>query len=276
MESNTGGSERADKVPVKNINQPAEAIKEQPPSRPQFASVLPPVLSAPAVLHSYSSMSSKSTINNQNPAPVVMTTFPHHTDLGAVFRAHTTNTYSQQSSEMLPASALSCEQVMSSQTLTPRVQPAPLFDMSLPKKSEVGLRFQVWNCVKVNIFPQVKFLDKDVHGFFDTSNNTVCRTSLDLCFHQEKADLNEARDWWTSARPWVFKTHTDAWNNAIKRMKITYTSKWSAFFVPKGCYLLSCVLLFSLQQRLFLHAKIFLFLFPTPTRKTLFLSPSSS
>ena len=58
--------------------------------------------------------------------------------------------------------------------------------MSLSKKSDVGLRFQVRNCVKVNIFPKVKFLDKDVHGSFDTSDKTVCRTLLDLCFHQEK------------------------------------------------------------------------------------------
>ena len=66
--------ERVDEVPVKNTtNQPPAAI-EQPPSRPQFASVQPPVLFAPPVLHSYSSMSSsKSTINNHNPAQVVVT-----------------------------------------------------------------------------------------------------------------------------------------------------------------------------------------------------------
>ena len=137
---------------------------------------------------------------------------------------------------MRPESALSCEQVMSIQTLTPRVQPVPCFDMSLTKQSEQGLRFQVRNCVKDNIFPKVKFLDKDVHGTFDTANKTVCRTLLDYCFHHEKANLKEARDWWTSARPWVFKTHTDARNNAIKGMKISYTSKLSATYCRVYCY----------------------------------------
>ena len=158
-------------------------------------------------------MSSKSTIS-KNPAQVVVTTLPHHTDLGAVFRAQSTNTHSQQSSEMRPASALSCEQVMSIQTLTPKVQPFPFFDMSLTKQSEQGLRFQVRNCVKDNIFPKVKFLDNDMHGFFDTSDKTVCRALLDFCFRHEKANLKEARAWWTLACPWVFKTHTDARNNA--------------------------------------------------------------
>jgi hypothetical protein len=84
--------ERVNEVPVKNTNQPPAAI-EQPPSRPQFASVQPPVLFSPPVLHSYSSMSSKSTINNHTPAQVVVTTLPHHTDLGAVFRAQSTHKY---------------------------------------------------------------------------------------------------------------------------------------------------------------------------------------
>ena len=229
--------ERVDEVPVKNTtNQPPAAI-EQPPSRPQFASVQPPVLFAPPVLHSYSSMSSKSTINNHNPAQVVVTTLPHHTDLGSVFRAQSTNTHSQQGSGMLPESAMSCQQVMSIQTLTPRDQkPVPCFDMSLTKQSEQGLRFQVRNCVKEKIFPKVKFLDKDVHGIFDTGDRTVCRTLLDYCFHYERADLKDARDWWVSARPWVFKTHTDARNNAIKGMKISYTSKLSATYCRVYCH----------------------------------------
>jgi hypothetical protein len=75
--------------------------------------------------------------------------------------------------------------------------------------------------------------------------------------------LFEARNWWTLACPWVFKTHTDA--RAIKGMKITYTSKVSAFFVQKVLLAVVCVAILTTAAIIFPCKD--LFVFPSPNKE---------
>lgn len=97
-------------------------------------------------------------------------------------------------------------------------------NMSMERLTDAAFQFMLKNGVKTTIFPKVKFLDKDAHGSFSHSANSICGMMLSHCF-QQIPPLNEAMEWWKTARPCVFRHHTVCRNNCIQALKNAYIGK---------------------------------------------------
>ena len=95
------------------------------------------------------------------------------------------------------------------------------FNMSMERPTDAGLRFIIRSCVKTVIFPKVKFLDKQAHGYFSQSQQSVCGMLLSHVF-QQILKQEEAMAWWRSWQQVVFRSHNVCRNNCIQAMRNIY------------------------------------------------------
>jgi len=96
-------------------------------------------------------------------------------------------------------------------------------DMTQSLMSSRGIRLLVCDCVKKQIFPLVKFYDKDEHNVFSVQTDTVCGIVLHFAHMAHAYDANE---WWYKTRGLVHQTHTIHRNNCIKAMHNSFMSTY--------------------------------------------------
>jgi len=180
----------------------ASANQVSPDAITAREAVGPPPWRAPEILKSGSTESTTQTLGSTQTMNPGMP--PPPTPAGIIFRS-TSNTSSLHTHDW---------------ALETKTDTRPI-DMSMTKPTEMGQRFQVRNCIKEHIFHHVKFLDKDVHGYFDMSLTTVPGNLISYCF-KSGIPVDQAFTFWRTARPWLFKSHTHCRNNYIKGMQNAY------------------------------------------------------
>ena len=107
------------------------------------------------------------------------------------------------------------------QFLPSTIYPTKAEDMSGQVAHE-GIKTCIKQCVRNNLFRDVKFYIHTDHKVYSTDSHTLCGRVLMRC-HSKEIEFDAK--WWENHRSLVIKAITDRRNNAIKRIKERFQGK---------------------------------------------------